>query len=415
MEGTGTLQTTALARAASVPSVQTESPAPKKLANKNVAFFAQDIADASTIKRSQQLIAHGFTVTVFGFRRQRYNIDFKPTWPHVLLGYTQDRNYLRRLKSLIGAIPLFWTERRAIAHSSVFYARNLDQLALALLVRLFINPRATVIYEVLDIQPILAGTGPLCRMLRLIERVCLTQVRYLVLSSPGFFRNYYFPIQKYQGAWLLVENKLTEPLPEPRPSIDERRARSPNRWRVGYFGLIRGQRTFDLIVRLAERLGDKVEFHFAGVLTTVDEARFHAALASHSNIVYEGRYEIPRDLPKLYRSVDFAWALDLENVDHNSRWLLPCRLYEAGYFGVPCLAVHDFELGNHVDRAGVGWSFVEPLEEALVHFFETLTPELYDEKRRRLLAQPESAFVSGADIDALSRVVEHPDWAFSVS
>ena len=60
------------------------------------------------------------------------------------------------------------------------------------------------------------------------------------------------------------------------------------------------------------------------------------------------------NLERLYRGVDFAWALDLEHTDHNSRWLMPCRFYEAGHFGVPCLAVHGFEVGTTIENHRIG-------------------------------------------------------------
>lgn len=386
--------------------------------NKNVAFFAQDLSDRSTIKRVHQLLARGFTVTVFGFRRERYNIDFKPPWPHVLLGYTRDKRYLSRILRLFAAVPIIWAERSYLAHASVFYARNLDQLAMALIVRTFINRDATVVYEVLDIQPILAGAGLVSSLLRAVERLCLRHVRYLVLSSPGFFRHYYASTQGYKNGWLLLENKLSEAcaaiLRQPGEGRVVRiRPPHPGTWVIGYFGLIRGQATIDLITRVVDRLGDRVHFQFRGVCTTVDEARFRAIIASRPNMSYHGRFENPDDLPDLYGGVDFAWALDLENTDNNSRWLLPCRLYEAGYFGVPCLAVRGFEIGNRVEQMKIGWAFDAPFEDQLVHFFETLTAEQYDEKHRALLALSEKAFVSGTDVDALGRVLGDPDWAIS--
>ncbi len=386
--------------------------------NKNIAFFSQDLSDRSTIKRVQQLLARGFTITVFGFRRDRYNVDFKPPWPHVLLGYTRDKRYLSRILRLFAAAPTIWAERSYLAHASVFYVRNLDQLVLALIVRAFINSDVTVVYEVLDIQPILARPGLVSRLLRAVERLCLRQVRYLVLSSPGFYRHYYAAVQGYKSTWLLLENKLTEACASIVRQPGEGRVLrvrppSPGKWVVGYFGLIRGQATVDLIARIADRLGDRVHFQFRGVCTTVDEARFRAVVASHRNISYGGRFENPADLPDLYSSVDFAWALDLENTAHNSRWLLPCRLYEAGYFGVPCLAVRGFELGNRVEQLKIGWAFDAPFEDELVRFFETLTADAYDEKHRALLALSERAFVSGADVDALGRVLADPDWAMA--
>lgn len=129
-------------------------------------------------------------------------------------------------------------------------------------------------------------------------------------------------------------------------------------------------------------------------------------------MVFEGAYSSPGDLSALYREVDFAWALDLENVANNSRWLLPCRFYEAGLFGVPCLAVRGFELGRLVERLEVGWTFGDPMEATLARFFETLTASEYDKKCRRLSESPASAFVSDEDAAALCRrLVEHANAA----
>jgi succinoglycan biosynthesis protein ExoL len=175
---------------------------------------------------------------------------------------------------------------------------------------------------------------------------------------------------------------------------------------VGYFGLIRGDDTFELMTRLAERLRDRVVFKFRGVLTTVDERKFRAALERNENMIYAGPYVPHQDLGHLYGDVDFAWALDLEHVNHNSRWLMPCRFYEAGFFGVPCLAVRGFEVGERVERLGIGWTFREPLEDALVRFFETLDPADYEARRARLAAVPRDAFVASEDVAGLCAMID---------
>src|SRR5262249_20121605 len=113
-----------------------------------------------------------------------------------------------------------------------------------------------------------------------------------------------------------------------------------------------------------------------------------------------------RDLADIYGGVDFAWALDLEHVDHNSRWLMPCRFYEAGYFGVPCLAVQGFEVGRAIQDNRIGWTFGEPLEDSLVDFFEKLTAADYEKSRDRLRATPRAMFVAGEDVSGLCRMLE---------
>ena len=363
-------------------------------------FFCPDVTDASTLKRVQQFMDHGYRVTVFGFRRERYNSAYQPPWPHVPLGFTTDARYWHRLSALLRAIPAIFAHRRMLRRASVLYARNIDQLLLALLARIVAFSRAPVTYEVLDIPPILIRRGLAPRLLRAVERLCLRHTRLLVLSSPGFHRCYYAAIQKYRGDWFLVENKL-HPSISRSPAPEHGSTHRDRPWVVGYFGLIRGEETFDLITRLAERLQGRVLFKFSGVLTTVDPAKFAAVLQRCPNIVYGGPYLPQQDLERLYSDVDFAWALDLEHADHNSRWLMPCRFYEAGYFGIPCLAVRGFEVGAVLEKHRIGWTFDEPLEELMVRFFEKLTPSDYDHIRRRLRSVPPSMFVAGDDIARL--------------
>lgn len=180
---------------------------------------------------------------------------------------------------------------------------------------------------------------------------------------------------------------------------------------MGYCGLIRGQETLDLILRLADRLQGLVLFKFRGIFTTVDRQAFAEAAARLDNVVYEGDYVNPRDLEDIYSDLDFAWAIDLEHRAHNSRWLLPCRYYEAGYFGVPCLTVGDFEVGRLVSDRRIGWNFGEPYEDELVRFFMTLTETEYQDTRRRLLALPDSDFVAGEDTAELIGLIDRPEAA----
>jgi succinoglycan biosynthesis protein ExoL len=375
-------------------------------AARELVYFGSEVRDASTVKRVQQFIDHGFSVTVFGFHRTRYNTDYQPPWPHVTLGTTIDGRYGHRLLALLSAIPTLFAHRRRFARAAVFYARNIDQLLLALLARLLGGGRAPIVYEVLDIPPILMSRGFAASLLRWVERRCLGRVRLLALSSPAFHRNYYVAVQRHGGPWFLVENKL-------HPSIARTArpgARSPVRggrpWVIGYFGLIRGEDTFALMARLAERLQGRVQFVFRGALTTVDTIRFRDTLKRLPNMSFGGPYQPHSDLETLYRSVDFAWALDLEHIDHNSRWLMPCRFYESGYFGVPCLAVRDFQVGSVLEQHGIGFTFEQPLEEQLMRFLETLTVADYDRICSQLGRMPDDTFVAGDDVVGLCRLID---------
>jgi succinoglycan biosynthesis protein ExoL len=367
-----------------------------------LVFFAPDVTEISTLKRVAAFHDNGMRPLTLSFRRVRCNRDFQPSWPHVALGRTHDGHYWQRAWAVVTAIPKLLGVRSRLNKVPIFYARNLDLLILALLARRLFNPGAMVAYEVLDIQPAFLGPSWKAMMLRWIERRCLRRVALLVLSSPGFLRNYYSGVQGYGGRWFLQENKLHRSvlafLPAaPRADGAER----TGRWVVGYFGLIRGETTIRLMRRLADRLGKRILFRFRGVFTTVEEERFRLIFDGRRNVVNEGEYAHPQELGEIYGGVDFGWAIDLEDTRYNSRWALPNRFYEAGICGVPCLAVSGFELGAMIDRMGVGLSFAEPLEETLVSFFERLGRQDYEARRRRLAALPRSSFVAGEDAAAL--------------
>ena len=378
-------------------------------AGRDVVMFEPDLTETTTVSRVVEFMQSGFIPTVFGFRRARYNQSHVASWQEIDLGQTRDGKYWRRLKALARAIPIIFRNRRYLRANCAFHARNLDQLCLALCARALFNPRAILVYEVVDIQPSFTTRGLLGMALRMIERICLRRIDLLIVSSPAFQQNYFSAIQRYRGEWLLVENKLrlATPISESKHRLERRPSRPPrSRWIIGYFGLIRGQATLELMVRLAKSLPDKIELRFRGVVTTVDHAWFRSAVAGTENIHYDGEYNNPADLAALYESVDFAWALDLEDIACNSRWLLPCRFYEAGFFGVPCLAVRGFEVGQLIDRLGVGWTFGEPLEESLNSFFQALDPRLYEERCRKLRACPVDTFAVGKGDSDLCRKLE---------
>lgn len=375
---------------------------------KRILLLVPDIADTITHNRVEAFRSAGHELVVAGFRRGRYKRSDPPGGPHICLGRTADARYGHRLAAILGALPRLWVWRKALRQADAAYARNIDQLVLALFCHLVLFVRAPIFYEVLDIQPIFVGNSVASVLVRLIERVCLRHIRLLIVSSGGFHANFYLPVQRYQGRWFLLENKLPASIrtvASDRTAFARAREALSGPITVGYFGLIRGDATLELIEHLAKKLGNRVVFRFAGIVTSVDPTRFRHVVESNANILYDGQYANPADLPRLYGGVDFAWALDLEHIEGNSRWLMPCRFYEAGYFGVPCVAAKGFEIGRTIEEFKCGWTFEAPYEEALIHFFRSITAEDYARTRQRLLALPESTYVAATAADGLASIL----------
>src|SRR3546814_8211050 len=82
--------------------------------------------------------------------------------------------------------------------------------ALALAGKRLSGARAPLIYEVLDVQRVFLGSGPVSRLFRWAERQLLKRSDLLVVSSPGFDRHYFRSVQGYRGRLFLLENRSEE-------------------------------------------------------------------------------------------------------------------------------------------------------------------------------------------------------------
>ena len=123
-------------------------------------FFCPDVTDASTLKRVQQFMDFGYRVTVFGFRRSATTPPISRPGPTFRWASRAMRDTGIGCARCCAPFPPCSPIATRCSGAAVFYARNIDQLLLALLARLIAASRAPVAYEVLDIPPILMRRGP---------------------------------------------------------------------------------------------------------------------------------------------------------------------------------------------------------------------------------------------------------------
>jgi succinoglycan biosynthesis protein ExoL len=363
------------------------------------------------IKRARAFRRAGLEVMSFTFRRRKFNQEYVPEWQDVSLGETVDRHYALRLMRLLQALPRLVRERRRLAGADFFYARNIDMCALALLARAIARSRAPVVYEVLDVQRIFTGRGPVSFLFRLAERLILARIALLVVSSRAFISHYFAPAQGYAWPWFLLENKILEldqATRDARPSPEHPRGPAcppQGPWVIAWLGNLRCPRSPQLLTAIARALGDRVRIQIHGFPTETGLDRFLEMIAGHDNIVYAGEYRSPEDLPRIYEQAHFAWAFDYLDAGTNSAWLLPNRLYEGCYFGTPALAPKGTETGRRVEEQGLGWTVGEPVDLAVVELLQTLDAKAYLARRRHLLGLPSALFLDEGDSAELCRQV----------
>lgn len=358
-----------------------------------LAFFGHDAYDAAVARRIKALTEAGAGVTAYTMRR---GAPFAPAWRNVDLGETRDAAFSQRIAAMAAARPLLRAHREQLSRADIFYARNLDMLALAVWAKRVSGAQAKLVYECLDVHRFMTRADALGAAMRALERALLAHVSLTVVSSPAFVREYFDVYQPRRTRTLLIENRLPAGFDYgPRP--DAATSRANGKLRIGWFGNLRCRRSLALLMALADRFPERVEISLRGAPTKAEFADFEAELGARANVRFGGRYAWPGDLAAIYADVDVVWAGDFHDPGANSKWLLPNRIYEGGYYATPPIAPADSETGRWIDAHGFGFTLDEPLETTLPDFIAALDRARIEAARARMIAAPMSVFVQPKD------------------
>ena len=348
-----------------------------------IAYLAPDLSDPALARRISTLRRGGADVIVFGFRRTDQGMTQVGETPVVDLGRTEDAKLMARVFSVLLALARspVWGPR--VAGCDVLIARNLEMLMLAAIVRRLWAPKAKLVYEVLDVHRLMCGSSRASRGLRRLERALMSQISLLIVSSPAFVVHYFEPLQAWTKPWRLVENKVLSPDDCAVERLDIPRRDTPA-WKVGWFGMIRCQRSLDLLCDLAQSMPERVQVDIRGRPALSEFRDFHAQIAETPGVDFLGAYA-PADLEDHYAQVHFAWAIDFFEAGLNSSWLLPNRLYEGQFYGAVPIALEDVATGEWLARHHAG-ALLGDVERDLKPLFTSLSDARYAE----LAAQTES-------------------------
>ena len=354
-------------------------------------FFGHDAHDPAVQRRVKAFEQAGARVRAFTMRR---GPALSPSWDNVDLGETRDAAFAHRVGALWRARPTLRAHRETLRAGEVFYARNLDMLALARWAKRMSGAQARLVYECLDVHRFMTRADALGAAMRASERALLADTALVVVSSPAFVREYFDKRHPGLARTLLIENRLPWGFdygPRPMPTVRE------GPIRVGWFGNLRCRRSLALLLALARRFPDRIALSLRGTPARAEIADFEQRVAGRANVSFGGRYAWPGDLASIYGDVDLVWAGDFHDPGANSKWLLPNRLYEGGYYAAPPLAPADSETGRWIEAHGFGFTLAEPLEETLPAFFGSLDRTPIAAARARLLAAADGVFRQAKD------------------
>jgi succinoglycan biosynthesis protein ExoL len=226
-------------------------------------------------------------------------------------------------------------------------------------------------------------------------------VRIVVATSPAYVSEYFKGWQHLnQVDYYVIENKL-EPDGVSVPQV-VRPVMPDGVLRIGYFGLLRCERSWEILKRAAKEGRGRLLIVVRGIPMGLPNLVAEAQALPH--IEYGGPYEAPADLPTLYSQIDMVWAAYgyMGRRIGNWRWARTNRFYESCFFGKPMFAQTDTADGHVVSELGLGtcvdMASIEKAAESILNISATdmeawvsnlrcLAPELYvhtDEHQRLL-------------------------------
>ena len=312
----------------------------------------------------------------------------------ISLGLTRDGQLLERIGSVAMAALRLERLKEVLGGCQLVLARNLEMLFLASAARRRYAADAALVFECLDIHRLLLRETYLGRLLRRTESRLVSGADLIMTSSPRFISEYFKP-RNLAAPIKIIENKIL--LPDYGSGRPERPGRRNGRpWKIGWFGMIRCRRSFDILSSVARSCGGDLQVVIAGRPSAKEFPDFEGLVARSPHVTFNGSYRFD-ELPALYNSVDFCWAVDYFEKGLNSSWLLPNRIYESAFFGAVPIAVEGVETARWLAEKHIGLALNGEPEAALRTVVMAMTDQYYQELSDALKSIPTTELADTVD------------------
>jgi len=285
---------------------------------------------ARQILRIELLSEAGATVHMVAFTRSEDRYAKHPALA-ASLGEIANGDYLRRIPLYLKSIYIIRNQARS-AECIITY--GIDLTLLAWLSTLGTSKTIPIVLDLLDIRGALLRPTILGKILRAVQRFIIAKIRLLIVSSPQFVTEYLEKREHLEvGQWQVIENKVDirqlDGYSMPPPCLDN------GPLTIGYFGILRCQRSLDILLRAVERSRGGINLYIRGIATGLIHDL--ESLSQLPNVIYGGPYRNPQDLAEIYGACDLIWACYpySEELTGNWCWARTNRFYEACFFHRP--------------------------------------------------------------------------------
>ncbi len=313
----------------------------------NAIFLLPVSTDAYLRKRVTALEYEGVRPLIFAFERDHY--PAKPWHNYQTLGHISDGNYLQRIPKLLRAVAKV---RHYVKDIQVLYCFGLDLLMVGWLASCGKPNHPKLVYEIADIREILLSKGIAGCILRSLERFLLRYVDTLVVTSQAYVDHYFHGIQAaYHVPFQVIENKLFLPEIPQSPVIVQPIGKESEQVTIGYFGLIRCRRSWEVLKRLVKQGKGRFRVYMRGIIS--DSLSDMREEIQQTEYVYWGGPYTRDDVIGMYNQIDLSWLPTYTDLSQLN-WARTNRFYQACYFKRPMIAQSGTQDGLVVDQLRIG-------------------------------------------------------------
>ena len=369
--------------------------------NVHILFALPMVGHPRDSKRIAMLQNAGFQVEAISFERRSHK-GRMPTCSVEIVGVIDHGQYLKRMMKMLTAIPSI---RRAIKSNDLVYASGPDMALLCLASGIGLG--RPIILEVGDIRELQTASGLWGGLVRKVDRYLADSCQLLVATASGFVDDYYRQWVGTTTRTLIIENKLESSATEEQRHVQGmstfKSIQNKRPLRIGYFGLLRCEESWKILVSLAKRYQKNVEIVVAGY--SVDPVDLPQQTEKYPNIIYKGEYRSPDDLPSLYHDVDLTWVHYPNNNYWGFRWARTNRFYESCFYQTPMISRSGSADAVEIQRYGIGLIIENDDTDKIVEELGNITHEDLDFWQKNMAKIPPEVYLYTTEAEKLGKII----------
>ncbi len=308
--------------------------------------------DARIGKRIQKITEYNVSFKIASFKRCYYKgIEYENGI--IVLGKIENRKYIKRLYKIIKASKIIYKILKENKINTV-YCFSFDFLLISVILKKIFSLNYLVVYEVADIREVFLRETIISSIFRIIDRILILNTDLIVATSYRYISEYYKKMLRIKKLkYIIIENKIDYDSMKNKQK-NNILIKSSKLLKIGYFGLFRDENSWAVLKKITSNLNN-VEVHLWGFPFGIKT--FEQDITEFDNIIYHGEYLSPRDLGKIYSSVDIVWACypRYNNNVNNWQWAMTNRFYESCYFRKPMIVDINSLQCQLVTKYGIGY------------------------------------------------------------